>query len=166
MTARLGPISIGGEIRAATPGGIGIIAAGVYGSTVPAIASITVKGSVRDAAFLAGVVAPNPDASIGAVSVGGDWIESSIGAGVTAVGNASDVKDSEAAPNAILSSIGSVTIHGYVAGTVGGGGSFGIEAEQIGKVQVGARVYTLAPGTDKVGFGLGMTGRRAPARGE
>jgi hypothetical protein len=149
-----------------------------------AIASITILGSLKNTLILGGFAtngsATNPDATIGAVTVGGNWISSSLIAGVTNFG-ANDVAGGTGAnadninfgdthdfkilpdplvmgqPDGLLSKIASVTIKGFAAGTVGGTDFFGIVAEQIGSVKVGARTYTLATGTDLVGFNLGTT---------
>jgi hypothetical protein len=167
---QLGPVNIRGEVRGASPGGVRISAeGGIDAATAKlarAITSVTVTGSVKNALILGGYnetgAAMNPDATIGAVKVSGDWIATSLIAGTkagldTLFGTSDDVKIAEAAPDALFSKIASVTIKGEAVGTVGGTDHYGIVAEQVGKVKVGLRSYTLAAGTDTVGFDLGTT---------
>ena len=167
---QLGAVKISGEVRGASPGGVRISAEGGIDVTTAtlasAIKSITVLGSVKNALFLGGYnetgAATNPDATIGAVKVGGNWIAPSLIAGATAgtdtsFGTADDGKITEAVPDALFSKIASVTIKGLAAGTVGGTDGFGIVAEQVGAVKVGLRSYALAAGTDTTGLPLGTT---------
>ena len=64
---------------------------------------------------------------------------------------------------AIISKIGSITIRGQVFGTpssVSGTDHFGFAAQQIGKLKVGGRSFTLTAGeaNDLAGQGVGVTG--------
>lgn len=110
-----------------------------------AIRSLTVGGRVEFAQVLAGfntnLTPENGNASVGAVSVGGDWIASSIAAGVRdtngdGFGNDDDTLINNAG-DAIVAQIASVTIGGVVAGTAADRDHFGFVAEQIGSFRVG-----------------------------
>jgi hypothetical protein len=124
-------------------------------TTDVAIKSVTVNGRVEFARILAGYtfdLSPvNADAQIGSVTVGGDWIASSIAAGVVdggnGFGNSLDAKISDAndAPN-VVSKISSIVIKGQALGTSGGTDSFGFVAEQLGKFSVGGTLVVLTPG--------------------
>jgi hypothetical protein len=178
----LGAVKVG-EVRSLFSNGVRISAEGILDVATAALAggikSITVVGSVKNALILSGYTtsgsATNPDASIGAVIVGGNFISSNLiagarnlgaddalgGAGANAdnvnYGDSHDAKILEAMADTIFAKIASVTIKGYAVGSVGGTDGFGIVAEQIGLVKVGLRTYTLATGTDLVGFDLGTT---------
>jgi hypothetical protein len=124
-----------------------------------AIKSLTIHGSVRLAAILAGFGPADPDnagsngnASIGAVKVGHDWIASSITAGVqdgggvgfgtvgdTIINNASDP---------IIARIASILIKGVVTGSAVLGDHFGFTAQQVGSFKSLGFAATLASGTD------------------
>ncbi len=117
-----------------------------------AIKTVTIKGSVENANFLAGGAGSlNADASIGSITVGGDWIASSATAGVnggldSVFGNADDAKYSGGVrDNAnIASSIGSFTVKGQAFGTKSDTGDmFGVVAEQIGKAKVGTSTFAF-----------------------
>lgn len=181
-TNQIGAVKILGSLQSTSVGGVRISAEGdtavtKTAKTAGAIASINITGSVRNALILGGYSvggsATNPDATIGPVTVGQNWIASQLIVGVTNLGvnhapgggddninfgNADDAKiTSVNDAAALISKIASVTIKGYALGTVGGSDSFGIVAEQIGVVKVGLRPYALAAGTDLVGLSLGAT---------
>jgi hypothetical protein len=135
-----------------------------------AIDSLQVLGRMEYAQVLAGVEpfgeARNADAQIGSVTVGGDWIASSLIAGAVA-GNAffgdgddarmsgSRVKDEPA----VQSRIGSLTVGGQVLGTVGGVvDSFGIVAQVVGGIRIGGTAIPPSPGPGKDLLFLGITG--------
>jgi len=126
-----------------------------------AIGSITVGGSVEFARILGGFgldvngqpESLNADAQIGAVKVGGDWVASSLVAGVKNLGadnapggiginadnvNFGDIRDEKInnTSGPILSRIASIIIGGTVAGTSAGGDHFGFSAQQIGSFKV------------------------------
>jgi hypothetical protein len=123
-----------------------------------AIGSITIGGKVELAQILAGYtvsLAPtNADAQIGRVSVGGDWIASSLVAGVAQgadglFGTSDDAKITGGTDNAAISSkIGSIRIGGQVQGTAATGDHFGFVAEQIGSFKVGTATTALKPGVN------------------
>jgi hypothetical protein len=136
-----------------------------------AIASLTVGGRVESALIQAGVdltgsSGRNADAQIGAVTVGGDWIASSIAAGATQgtdlyFGDGDDTKFSGFGVNdnsQILSKIVSVTIGGQVLGTGTIGDHFGIVAETVGSVTVGGTRLLLSPGPHNDNLAVGITG--------
>jgi len=119
-----------------------------------AIDSINVAGRVEFTNILAGyqlasgpspeTLTPiDPNAQIGSVTVGADWIASSIAAGATNSGypNFGDTNDagiSGASPS-IHSRIASITIAGEVSGTpnsVSSTDHFGFVAEEIGMVEI------------------------------
>ncbi len=96
------------------------------------------------------------DARIGSVTVGGDWTASSIAAGINDGGNGfGDSNDAVMSggivrddPNRV-SRIGSVVIKGQAIGTldsVSTTDTFGIVAQRIGSLTVGAAVFPLQPG--------------------
>ena len=175
----LGVVTISGSIIGTTASPAQISAVGgqdLNGGPIAAIKSLTVKGSVRFANVLAGyagAVGINADAQIGAVLVGGDWIASSLVAGVVdtlgnGFGNADDAKIS--AGNAINTAeidakIASIVIKGQTLGTSAAGDHFGFIAQEIGALKIGAVSYALTPGranddltaTDP-GFLIGPTG--------
>lgn len=182
----LGPVKIG-EVRGTVQNGVNILAEGVLTPATAAkaggIKSINVTSSITNTLIRAGYnsgsgTASNPDAGIGAVTVGGNWVSSSLVAGVLNIGannmndnglmddnknygDAADQKISEAVVDSIFSKIASVTIKGFAIGTppnLLNTDFFGIVAEQIGAVKVGLRSYTLATGSDTIGLLLGNTG--------
>ena len=120
-----------------------------------AIGRISVGGRVEYASILGGygrvagigIAGVNADAQIGSVRVGGDWVASSLIAGVDAgvddlFGTAGDAKLSGAGVKdtaRAFSSIASLTIRGTALGTPESASttdSCGIEAERVGSVRV------------------------------
>ncbi len=101
-----------------------------------ALRSLTVGGSVQDSVILA---SGSGDVQIGAVTVVGDWIASSISAGVTPTdaffGDANDAPFNVGDPS-LFSKIASITIGGQVRGTTGAGDTFGFVAQEIGAVRI------------------------------
>jgi hypothetical protein len=171
----IGAIKIGGDIvGTAGSAAVMISALGSVGPTATgrlAIASISVRGRVESAIIEAGVnltggVGLNADAQIGAVTVGGDWVASSIAAGAfqgndNFFGDADDVKFSGPGVNdnsGVLSKIASVTIGGQVVGTAAAGDHFGIVAESVGAVTVGGTRLLLHPGPHNDDLSIGITG--------
>ncbi|HKA06686.1 MAG TPA: hypothetical protein VKD71_05465, partial [Gemmataceae bacterium] len=167
----LGPVKVLGSLvgtvaRPVVISGLGHLVLPATATTDVGIKSLTVGGRVEFAQILAGyqtdsstVLTPaNADAQIGAVVVGGDWIASSIGAGVidggNGFGNSGDAKitDPNDAPN-IISKIGSINIAGEVMGTVGGADHFGFVAEQISSLMVGGQTIALTANKDVVNVG-------------
>jgi hypothetical protein len=156
----LGAVKIGGDLRSAglpvTISALGAIDPATAASAL-AIKSLTVRGDVNNAQVLAGfnvgAFVVNADAQIGAVLVNGNWIASSLSAGVGPgpdgrFGTADDVLAAEGAPDAVSSRIASIVIKGIAIGTIGTGDDFGFVAQQIGSFKVGAATFPLTTGTD------------------
>ncbi|MBO0698392.1 MAG: hypothetical protein J2P46_08365, partial [Zavarzinella sp.] len=132
-------------------------------TTDVAIGKIAVGGRVEFARILAGYsafLAPiDGDAQIGPVTVGGDWVASSLVAGVkntasanTNFGDGGDAIIGPGSPS-ITSRIASVVIGGQVLGTpseLGPADHYGFCAQQIGKLSVGGVGVSLTPGADVI----------------
>jgi hypothetical protein len=125
-----------------------------------AIGRVTVGGRVEFARILAGYDPTghpvNGDAQIGPVSVGGDWVASSLVAGVmnapsgnTQFGTPGDQPIAAGDPS-INSRIARVTIGGRVIGTTDPTDRFGFCAQQIGSFRVGGGAVSLTAGRDLV----------------
>jgi len=168
----LGPVVIKGSIvgLAGNPyviRGVGALA----GRTSVAMASLTVDGNFEHALVLAGFgpgnAGVNGHAQIEAITVGRDWIASSVTAGATdsaggfnllgaggerLIVNAADTSTA-------LSSIGHIVIKGDAMGSFVPGERYGIVAEEIGSVTVGGVKLTLQPGpsNDTGGLQIGPT---------
>jgi hypothetical protein len=125
-----------------------------------AIKSLKIGGSVEHARILGGYsVALQPingNASIGPVSVGGDWVASDLTAGVrddatTMLDNYFGDGDDQligSDTDALIARISSITIKGTVVGTGASGDHFGFVAQQIGKFKSLGFTATLTSGTD------------------
>jgi hypothetical protein len=138
-------------------------------TTDTAIGSITVGGSVDFTDIAAGVDvngdAADANAQIGNVLVDGDWIASSIAAGVTPgfdtyygtlldkIMSGPNVKD---VPT-VISKINSVTIEGEAMGTYGGFDYYGIVAQEVGSVKIGNVKLPLKSGADNDVIPIGIT---------
>lgn len=113
-------------------------------SRAAGINALTVKGDVENARILVGYNVMgegiNPDASIGKVSVGGNWKASSLAAGVLDVGTdgfgLNDTVIPESPADTILARITSIVINGTATGSTAVGDHFGIVAEQIGSLKI------------------------------
>ncbi len=132
-----------------------------------AIRSLHIKGSVENAAILAGYdhagVAINADASIGRVRVSGDWVSSNLVAGVKAgadgrFGTLDDALVSR--ETSTVAKIASIRIKGIVQGTVAAGDHFGFLAEHIGSFHAKGTRLPLAsgPANDLNGLPVGSAG--------
>jgi hypothetical protein len=163
----IGSLFVGGDVTGNDTQRVLITARGQAMPTATtdlAIGKITINGNIEQAEILAGfdfsLMSGTPDAAngnaqIGAVKVGGDWIASSISAGVDSngngFGNANDsVIDmpSGAATDAIVAKIASITIGGTVTGTASSGDHFGFVAQQIGAFTAGGFTAPLTSATD------------------
>ena len=161
LNGALGPVIVGGDLdggRVWALGGIG---------------SLAVTGSVLNAEILSGYTAGrtprNADATIGAVTVGGDWVGSNLVAGAQTsdayFGNGGDALISSGMPSvpggdpAKIAKITSIAITGEVLGTPGGTDHFGFVAEEIGSFSVGGTKFPLTKGAsnDLVGLRVGAT---------
>jgi hypothetical protein len=134
-----------------------------------AIGRMTVLGRVERALVLAGAnsdgVVVNMDAQVGPVVVGGDWIASSLAAGVVAgpdrfFGDADDfqvigtgIKNDPA----VVSTIASWTVGGQVLGTLASSDFFGIVAQAVGAVKVNGVSIPTTAGTGNDDFFVGVT---------
>jgi hypothetical protein len=135
-------------------------------TTDVAIGSLTVKGGVEFAHILAGYAtagtAEVADAQVGPVSVGGDWVASSLVAGATAgADGVFGTGDDQVIPGGkatISSRISSVTIGGQVLGTVGDSDHFGIVAQNVVSLKVGGTPIPLTPGNGNDDLVIGVTG--------
>ena len=161
---KLGRITIDGDLRSdeATKPVI-ITALGNLEATKQAeaiaITELHIGGSVVNARILAGYdpgVAPvNFDAGIGAIKVSGSWNASSVAAGVIDNGNdgfgQNDVLiPGSAATPRIFARIASITIKGVAMGSPTAGDHFGLVAEQIAKLTIGAMRPALFAGVDNL----------------
>jgi hypothetical protein len=170
----IGPIIIGGSLigTSADPvtiAAVGQIGLGATATKDVAIKSLTVGGRVEFANILAGygfdLTPRNADAQIGAVLVKGDWIASNLVAGVVAGGDTffgtsvDDALISEGGGEEplITAKIASVTINGYVMGTLGGGDHFGFVAQQIVKFKIGGTTIPLTAGASNDDLVIGAT---------
>jgi hypothetical protein len=116
-----------------------------------AIDVLRVNGNVENAEILLGYnkreEGVNPNAGAGKVIVKGNWIASSIAAGVVDPGvdgfGQNDALITQDGTDKIIAKIASLTIKGTATGTAAAGDSFGITAEQVGKVSVNGAKITL-----------------------
>jgi hypothetical protein len=127
-------------------------------TTDVAIGKISIGKYVENARILAGYsigLSPvNGDAQIGAVTVGGDWVASTIVAGVhdgadDLFGTVDDAVIAGGTPG-IVSRITSIKIGGAAYGTPAASGAdhFGFVAQQIGSFKCLGYTAALTPGTD------------------
>ncbi len=150
-----------------TPNGLTRVLIAAVGQAAPsatldlAIGKLSVGGRVEHAQILAGhdstvfaTPAPaNSNASIGAITVGGDWRASSVSAGIqdtsaNGFGNADDTLIAQPPADAILARIASVTIKGLILGPPAVGDHYGFTAQQIGAFSVSGTKLTLTANTD------------------
>lgn len=147
----------------ANPAHIGTIGPGGL-----SIGSVTVLGKVELSRITVGLIADipsSPDASLGKVTIGKDFIASVIAAGVQPNGDFfADGDDTlaTAMPDdpEITARIASVLIKGSIVGTASPTtDSFGIVAQEVVKVTVGKQAVPLAPGksNDTAGVLIGGT---------
>jgi hypothetical protein len=120
-----------------------------------AISSVRVRGDVVHAEILAGfgfnLASGNADASIGGVSIGGDWIASSLVAGAEdqgavgfGLGDTLQLVNDDPLRTARIAAI---SIAGAVRGTAGATGDhFGIVAQQVSSLRVGGVAVALTAG--------------------
>ncbi|MGB8167133.1 MAG: Calx-beta domain-containing protein [Chthoniobacteraceae bacterium] len=183
----IGVLKIGGDVRT-TGGAVEIASSGVIGSLTiggsvagaltnpivitPLGTNAAAKGPVdvvlkslaigHSAEFLlvraGGAGAQNADASIGVITVGGDWLSSSVVAGVNLVdgfaGNSDDVKATSIRDVPTLrSTIGSFTVKGQALGTTSlTTDMYGVVAERIGTAKVGGRTFAFTNGAAPEAF--------------
>ena len=156
----IGSIAVLGDLRGNATADVSITAKSAPpGGKLPTIGAITVGGNVERANILAGydtaTVATDGSASIGKVSVLGDWVASNLIAGFAAGGDGKfgTSDDTRIGTPLIASKIASITILGQVSGTAANPGtptdpvnsdSFAFEASNIGLVKLGLVTLPLA----------------------
>ncbi|MEQ1859188.1 MAG: hypothetical protein ABMA13_04570, partial [Chthoniobacteraceae bacterium] len=167
----IGSITVGGSLIGVSS--VQPVFIGAFGQSVApakgtdfAIKTLKIGGSVENTTISVGGdtgsgAGANTDASIGSISVGGDWIASTVQAGISGgadleVGNNNDVKF---AANTLrdnpdlFSSIGSFTVKGQALGTSSSTTDmFGAVAERIGKAKVGGRTFAFTKGATPEAF--------------
>ena len=177
-TGTLGPVTIGGDVVGTPDVPYLIRGAGTLAGTKSvAIASLKVGGDFDHALVLGGYGAfnapVNGHAQIGAISVGGDWVASSVTAGLLTKAGATTAKGVfgngddtfiTGGPSGVVASIKSVTIKGAAIGTAEDGDRFAIVAEQIGSVSIGGAKLALHaaakgadPANDLAAIHVGLT---------
>jgi hypothetical protein len=131
-----------------------------------AINKVAIGGSVERALILAGYspavfgpatsfAAINGNAQIGSVTVGGDWVASSLVAGVKddlndGFGNSADTLIVPPASD-WTAKIASIVIKGTVVGAAGPGIFYGFVSHEIGSFKIGGVKVPLAPGSASPG---------------
>jgi hypothetical protein len=126
-----------------------------------AIGKLTVGGRVEFAKILAGhhfSTPVNGDAQIGKVKVAGNWISSSLFAGVDDGGdNLFGTPDDTASPMGnqagLFSKIASITIGGQVRGPGASGDHYGFVAQEIGSLSVAGTKFPLKSGRSNDNIG-------------
>lgn len=143
-----GPVKIGGSIRGATTDPAILEFGLTAGYTTPGFTSLSVKGSVNNALIFGGVgtnqAATNTDATLGPIAVGGDWIASTVAAGVSRGGDMLFATGDDTVPangTAAPSKIAGIVIKGQILGTAASGDHFGFVAQRIGPVKSGPSTF-------------------------
>jgi len=117
--------------------------------------NLVIGGNVENAEILVGYnrgeQPVNADARIGKVTVKGDWIASSLVAGVDdstadGFGQNDTVIAGDSTPS-ILSSIASIVIKGTATGSATAGDHFGISAQRVGNLTISGAKVPLSKGT-------------------
>ena len=145
IAASAGAISVGGDVRGPA-GAVTRLAFDTGVSTARGFASLTVKGSVANSFISSGIenigyLPLHADATLGPVKVGGNWIASSIVAGLGRGGdNLTGTADDGPVPVSKLSRIAAITISPG-ARHRRERRSFGV-ARNIGPSENGATTYT------------------------
>ena len=144
-----GIVKIGGDIRGTTSDPAHLVFALTAGFTKSGFTSLAVKGSVTNGLITGGIrstmVVENADPVLGPVTVGGDWIASSIAVGVSRgadmqFASADDTIAATGTP--AIARITAITIKGQALGTTAAGDHFGYIAESIGPVKIAGVLYT------------------------
>ena len=162
LASKLGNVKIGGDLE----NSLFAIDGGALPAKGPALVlkSLTVGGDLDHSQIIAGksIFGNDADVAIGKVMVRGDWVASSLSAGVSAgddtiLGTSDDVVYPGGNP-ATLSRIASVVIKGQASGSLEAGGNFTITAEQVGSVKVGSLKVALNAKAKDQQIALGHTG--------
>lgn len=151
----VGAVIVKGSVVGTASQPVQLNAEGVIGQTITvALGALTIGGSVSFLQVLGGSpglggAVDNAVAEIGPVRVGGDWIASSIAAGVDPgqdhqVGTADDYLTTSGAVPMHFAAIASIRIGGQVGGTVPGGDHFAFEAQRIGALSIGQARFVPA----------------------
>jgi hypothetical protein len=153
----IGSVAIGGNVTGSSTNPVAIMAGGSGDPAAVVLPKITIGGSAQSLVILAGYLVSGPfsaDASIGRVRVGGDWIASSILAGVDpgldGTGNLNDAAIS--GPGTVdsalaISRIDRIIIGGQASGSTPTlGDHFGFVAQHIGSFRLGNTMLPLIPG--------------------
>ena len=147
-------MKIGGDIRGTTSDPAHLVFALTAGFTKSGFTSLAVKGSVTNGLITGGIrstmVVENADPVLGPVTVGGDWIASSIAVGVSRgadmqFASADDTIAATGTPatgTPAIARITAITIKGQALGTTAAGDHFGYIAESIGPVKIAGVLYT------------------------
>ena len=116
---------------------------------------MTVRGSVTDAQILAGydaALAPqNADAGIGPILVGGDWLASSVAAGIADATHDGFGQNDTLIPGgdpALFAQIAKIVIAGTATGSAAPGDFFGITAEIIKRAKINGVALALTTNKD------------------
>jgi hypothetical protein len=150
----IGSITVKGGLIGNETHGIAITAAGEADPAETrdlAINKINVSGDVSYARIMAGVAVSyeyvNGNAQIGNVSVGGNWLASSLSAGVDPGldGQFGDETDTIIGMGTIAR-IASITVKGQIIGTDIAGDHYGFVSHEIGKFQNGSSTYVPSAG--------------------
>jgi hypothetical protein len=144
------------------------------------ITTFSVGGSVQYGEILAGFdvdpsvdrrgLVTNGDAQIGRVSIKGNFIASSLVAGVKTTdnffGNADDASVAGMS-GTVLSSIGTVVIGGQAYGTVDPTdiNTYGITAQKLGSIRIGGALVALTTGASNDTFALAKAHASGPTAG-
>jgi hypothetical protein len=166
----IGSLTVKGNIIGTAQASITISARGqaVQTATDLAFGSIKVGGRIEFARILAGYAvnlsAVNANAQIGTVTVGGDWIASSIVAGAMnpqeKFGDGNDVIIASILPSGIVPTITSISIGGAILGTpdvVDAADHYGFVAAKVGVLKVGGATVALNPSSSDDFMALGPT---------
>ncbi len=164
----LGSLTIGGDVvgNAAKP--LILSARGTDGTMALAIGKLAIKGSVTFTQILAGQLAGsvnNADANLGPITIGGDFIASSISAGVgpgadNEYGTLDDAIGTFNHTAGSVSRITSVIIKGQALGTVSTfnpNDDFGIVAQEIKVLKIGGATYAPLNATTQGPINLAVT---------
>lgn len=150
----LGSVKIAGDVTGTAANNFTIRA----GGTGVAIGTLQVGGTVTYTQVLAGFGVNNTPVNggveIGKVTVGRDWVASSISAGFTAgldgkFGTADDTRINTGQLG-LVPRIASITIKGALSGTPAAGDNFGFVAREIGSMKIGRTKVALTTGTDVI----------------
>jgi hypothetical protein len=163
ITGKIGTMKVGGDFENSVFTFSGTSSPAKQSQSV-VLKSLTVGGDLDHTRILGGygfIGNNNADVSIGKVVINGDWIESSLVAGVSS-GNDQFLGTNDdalfAGGNAVVAKIASVVIKGQALGSIDPGGHFAITAESIGSVKVGGTKLSLNPKAKDSLIAIGATG--------